>query len=66
MHYVHLRHTITINPELRTFSLMPSCTPDEDTAHSAQATEGHRVVRPARGHGRGRGRSARAGAILSP
>ena len=42
---------------LLTFSLMSSYTPDEDTA---QATEGRRVVRPARG--RGRGRSARAGA----
>ena len=38
---------------------MSSYTPDEDTA---QAIEGHRVVRPARDRGRGRGRSARAGA----
>ena len=40
---------------LLTFSLMSSYTPDEDTA---QTIEGHRVVRPA--HGRGRGRSAKA------
>ena len=38
---------------------MFSYTPDEDTA---QATEGRRVVRPARGRGHGRGRSAWAGA----
>ena len=38
---------------LLTFSLMSSYTPDEDTA---QATEGHRVVRPA--HGRGRSTKA--------
>ena len=44
---------------LLTFSLMSSYTPDEDTA---QPTEGHRVVRPARGRSRGRGRSAKAGA----
>ena len=36
---------------LLTFSLMSSYTPDEDTG---QATEGRRVVRPARGRGRGR------------
>ena len=44
---------------LLTFSLMSSYTPDEDTA---QAIEGHRVVRPARGRGRGCGHSAMAGA----
>ena len=52
-----LTHTLFLL--LFTFSLMSSYTPDEDTA---QATEGRRVVRPARGCGRGRGRSARAGA----
>ena len=44
-----LTHTHTLFLMLLlTFSLMSSYTPDEDTA---QATEGHRVVRPA--HGRG-------------
>ena len=44
-----LTHTHTLFLMLLlTFSLMSSYTPDEDTA---QATDGHRVVRPA--HGRG-------------